>query len=80
MYGEIKKQIVTAVQPVFLSPLVDQLTVFRQVTALQMLQHLSNYYSVIDYINLEENAVKMMGPYNPVEPLARLIDQLEKGQ
>ena len=78
--GAIKKHIIMAVQPVFLFPLVEQLMGFGQVTTLQMLQHLSNYYSVIDYINLEENAVKMMGPYNPVEPLARLIDQLEKGQ
>ena len=31
-------------------------------------------------INFEENEVKMMGPYNPTEPLAQLIEQLEKGR
>ena len=34
----------------------------------------------IDEIDLEENSVKMMGPYDPAEPLARLIQQLEKGR
>ena len=37
------------------------------------------YYEAIDEIDLDENGVKMMGPYNPVEPLARLINQLKKG-
>ena len=77
--GALKKQIVPAVEPVFLSPLVDQLTGFGQVTSLTMLQHIFSRYGVIDEINLEENAVKMMEPYDPVEPLARLIEQLEKG-
>ena len=28
----------------------------------------------------KENAVKMMGPYDPADTLARLIEQLEKGR
>ena len=71
-----KNQIVTAVEPVLLFPLVDQLTGFGQVSALTMIQHLFSSYGEIDEINLEENAVKMMGPYNPAEPLARLLEQL----
>ena len=69
----LKNQIITAVDPVFLSPLVEQLTGFRQVSALTMLQNLFSSYGVIDEINLEENAVNMMGPYNPTEHIARLI-------
>ena len=38
--GDFKKQIFTAVEPVFLSPLVDQLTVLVKFSALNMLQHL----------------------------------------
>ena len=45
-----------------------------------MIQHLFSRYGAIDDIYLEENAVKMMGPYNPVEHLARLIEQLEEGR
>ena len=40
-------------EPVFLSPLVDQLTGFGQVSALTMLQHLFYSYGAIDEINLE---------------------------
>ena len=78
--GALKNQIVTAVEPVFLSPLLDQLTGFGQVSALTMLQNLFSSYKTIDEIDLEENSVKMMGPYDPTEPLARLIEQLEKGR
>ena len=53
---------------------------FGQVTALKMLQHLFISYEAIDKIDLEENAVKMMGPYKPAKPLAHLIYQIEKGQ
>ena len=45
-----------------------------------MLQHIFSRYGVIDKIDLEENAVKMMGPYDPAEPLFQLIKQLEKGR
>ena len=80
MEGSLKKQIVTAVQPVFLYTLVYYLTGLGQVNAIQMLHNLFNYYREIDWINLEENAVKIMGPYDPSESLACLIKQLEKGR
>ena len=67
-----------AVEPVFLSPLVDQLTCFGPVSALTILQHQFDSYGAIGKIDLEENAVKMIGPYEPAEPLAQLIEQLEK--
>ena len=74
----LKTQIVTAVEPVFLSPLVDQITGFGQVSALTMLHNLFFSYGMINEIYLEENSVKIMGPYDPDEPLARLIKKLEK--
>ena len=79
MDGSLKKHIVTALQPVFLSPLVNQLTGFGQVSALNMLQHIFNSYTAIEEIDLEENTVKMMSPYDPAELLARLIEKLGKG-
>ena len=45
-----------------------------------MLQHIFTSYEAIEEINLEENGVNTMEPYDPTEPLARLIKQLEKGQ
>ena len=38
-----------------------------------MLKHVFTSYMVIDKFDLEENAVKMMGIYDPAEPLAHLI-------
>ena len=61
------------VQPVFLSLLMEQLTGFGQVTALQILQRLFTSYREIDEIDFEENAVKMMGTYYPTEPLTCII-------
>ena len=73
----LKKQIVTAVQLFSPSPRVDHLTGFGQVSVLQMIKHLFTSYREIYKINLKENTVKMMGPYDPAETLARLINQLE---
>ena len=52
---------------------MDQLTGFEQVTALDMLQHIFRSYWAIDETDLEENAVKMMGTYEPSEPPTSLI-------
>ena len=68
--GALKNKIVVAVEPVLLSPLMYQLTGFRQVYALTMLQHIFARYRAIGKIDLKENTVKMMGPYDPAEPLA----------
>ena len=46
--GDLKNQMIAAVEPVFLSPLVDQLTGLVQVSALTMLQHLLSSYVAID--------------------------------
>ena len=78
MYGAFKKFILLAVGVVFLSPLVDYLTGFGQVSALNMIQHLFFSYRAIEKNGLKENAVNIMGPYNPAEPIARLIEQLKR--
>ena len=68
--GVIKTQIVPALEPVFLSALVEQLSRFGQVSALTVIQHILTRYGTIDKIDLENNVVKMMGSYDPTEPLA----------
>ena len=62
MDGALKKQIIVAVEPVFLYPLVEQLTGFGQVSTLTIIQNLLSIYGKIDRIDLEENSIKMMGP------------------
>ena len=71
----LKNQIVTAVEQVFLSPLVDQLTGFGQMSTLTIIRHIFSIYRVINKIDLEENAVKMMGTYDPSEPFSWLIER-----
>ena len=68
--GALKNQIITTVELVFMSPLVEHLTGFRQVSSLTMLQHLFSSYGTIDKMELLQNDVKMMGPYDPKEPLS----------
>ena len=75
----LKNKIVTVVEPVFLSPLVDQITGFGKVSALTMLHYIFASYEEITKIELKEKSVKMMGTYDPTELLARLIKQSEKG-
>ena len=45
-----------------------------------MTNHLFRAYGAIDEIDLEENAVCMMGAYHSAEPLGRLIEQIKKGR
>ena len=70
MDGAFRKQIVTAVEPIFLSPRFDQMIGSGQVSALAIIKHLFSSYRKTDKIDLEENSVKKMGPYYPAEPLA----------
>ena len=41
-----------------------------------MQQNIFMSYKEIEKIELKENTIKMMGPYEPTEPLNRLINQL----
>ena len=54
------------------------MTGIGHVSTLTMLQHFLSRYGAIGKIDLEENSVKMMGTYDPTEPLDLLIEQLEK--
>ena len=61
----LKNQIFAVMQPVFLSPLVDQLAGFGQVYILAMLQHIFTSYKAIDEIDLEGNSVKIWSLMTP---------------
>ena len=45
-----------------------------------MLHHLFLIYVAMEKIDPEEKSIKMMGPYDPAEPLYRLISKSEKGR
>ena len=54
VYVTIKKQTVTSVCPVFLSPLMDHLMGFGKVTEVQMIQYIFSSYQAIYEIDLEK--------------------------
>ena len=74
--GSIKNKIYTAVQQVFLSSIMYKLEGFVQLVSLDMLQHIFWSSGEIDESELEGNYVKMMRPYDPLEPLPCLFNQL----
>eukprot|EP00978_Attheya_sp_CCMP212_P008919 scaffold21039_cov30-Attheya_sp.AAC.2 len=76
----LKKQTEATVEEDFLSTLRHKLTGFNQVTALQMVMHLYSTYGDIDKVDIEDNLVTMMKPYDPETPLATLTSQLEDGR
>ena len=45
-----------------------------------MIDNLFRAYKAIGEIDLEENDVNMMGPYNPAEPLDHPIEHKYKGK
>ena len=73
LYGFLKKQIIHAVEPVFMSLIKDHLPGFVQITALEMMNHLYSTFGDINDIELEDNSVRMMGAYHSSESLTRLI-------
>ena len=78
--GSLKKHIIHTVKPIFLATIKYQLTGFVEFATLDMINHLFRAYRVIGEIDLNENDVQMMGAYHPIEPLTRLIEQLDKGR
>ena len=78
--GASKTHIVAVVEPVFLSSLVEHMTKFVQESELTMIQHLFTNYRWTDKIYLEENALKIIRPYEPMETLARLIEKKLRGE
>ena len=60
-------------EPIFLFTINNQLTYFIEVTDLDMMNDIFRDYGEIDGFYPEENCVRMIVPYNPSKPLARLI-------
>ena len=59
---------------------MDQLTGSVELMVLDILQHLFRSYGAIKKIDLKENVVMIICPYEPSEPLSCLIDQIKSGR
>ena len=77
--GTLKNNI-HAIDTILLSPIKDKLMGLGNITALEMMYHLFRAYRPINEINSEYKSVQMMEVYHPSEPLARLIEHIERGR
>jgi len=71
---ELKKQILAAVDRLYLTILEDTTFGFSEVTVLDMLTHLSTTYSTITRNDLERNRASIATLWSPSDPIKTLWD------
>lgn len=74
----LKKQIVNALEPLFLRSLKDRNVGFNNVTLRDMLTLLFRNYGQLTPIDLKENNDRMNTAWDPSTPFELLIDQIEE--
>ena len=61
----------------YFKALHNRITIFANVTTLQLIHHLYTTYGCIMPGNLTENYKRIRAPYNPSLPTKNLFDQIE---
>ena len=69
----LKKQLIAAIEPIYLKALKEPYAEFGNRTVYAMLQHLYNTYAKISLADLKTNADAMSKPYDPNKPFKALI-------
>ena len=77
---ELKKQLLQAIDKVYLMFLQDELLGYSNVTIRQMLEHLSTTYGVITPDSLLTNEKKMETDWNPDEPIELIWTRIRNCQ
>ena len=77
LQNALKKQLIAAVDPLFLQTIRQQYVGFANRSLREMLQHLYDTYADISAENLEENDKKMREPWDPNAPFEELIKQIK---
>jgi hypothetical protein len=75
---KIKSQILEAVPNEFLNALEDPIHGFSEVTAAQMLEHLTTSYGAVTPEDLEENENELSTEWNPTTPTETVFDNAAK--
>ena len=75
----LKKQLIAAVEPIYLRAIRDKYVGFGNLTILEMLTHLYSSYAKITPADLEKNDVRMKAPYDANDPPELLIQQVQDG-
>ena len=76
----LKKQLVEAVDNLYLRGLADDTLGYAQVTTLEMITNLVDKYTTITPAILAENYMAMRAEYNPDTPMEHLFKQIEDGR
>jgi hypothetical protein len=74
----LKKQLMDAIEPIYLRALKNQHVGFNNVTLLQMLTHLFTNYGRLEPQDLVHNANKLNTPWDPNTPFELLIEQIDE--
>jgi len=78
VHEELKKQLLLAVDRLYLVALEDAIFGFANVTVADMLTHLNTPYGTITCSNLEKNRASIRTLWTPTEPIELLWDHLRK--
>ena len=76
----LKRQWETCVERPYMAALRNPMVGLANTTPLQIITHLYGTYGDIDEVDLETNKTNMMRPYSPDQPIATLVEQLERGR
>jgi hypothetical protein len=74
----IKQLVITAIPDTFINELSDEDLGYRNVTVLQILQHLDTVYGTITADDLDENLTNLHREWNSEQPLEDLWKQIRK--
>ena len=75
--AELKQQILAAVNPTYYDVLEDDILGYKDVTIIQLLNHLQAHYATLTYADLENNRMSLSSPWNPDEPFENLWTKIK---
>jgi hypothetical protein len=73
----LKKQIISVFEPMYLDVLNDSMVRFSNISARDMLDHLSSTYGNITAVDLEINFENMRRAWDPQQPVESLFKQIQ---
>ena len=78
VHKALRKQLLEAVEPIYLRALRDGHVGFANVTVQEILQHLFAAYGIITPTELQANDARMKTAWDPSTPFETVIDQVEE--
>ena len=76
----LKRQIIEAVDDMYIRALRNRHTGYASVTPLQLVTHLYRTYGQITPMDLDANVTRFKRPFDPAQPFKTLIQQIEDAQ